>query len=91
MLNGHLSDQVAAGYCTGQPEVALTDGGDGFEAQIRSNDVPGVVGHIRQDRKMWFTSEPADGNDGGASSAKGSGPNQGQGQGQGRRRLLRRD
>lgn len=74
MLNGHLSDQVAQGYCTSQPKVQLTD--DGFEVEIRSLDVPGVVGHIRQDRKMWFTVDSGDGCEDGAASAKGPvGPN----------------
>lgn len=86
VLNGHLSDQVAAGYCTGQPEVALTNDGNGFEARIRSLDVPGAVGHIREDRKMWFTFE--DGGDG-ASSAKGSGSGPNQGGQRRRRRSLR--
>lgn len=88
MLNGHLSDQVAQGYCTSQPKVQLTD--DGFEVEIRSLDVPGVVGHIRQDRKMWFTVDSGDGGEDGAASAKGPtgsvGPNKHKGQ---RQRHLR--
>ncbi len=82
VLNGHLSDQVAQGYCAGMPKVVLTDGGKGFEATIHSMDVPGAIGHIQQDRKMWFTSENGSG-DGGVTSSKGSHAR--------RRHLLRRE
>lgn len=71
MLNGHLSDQVAQGYCTAQPKVQVTNNGSGFEAQIRSLDVPGVVGHIREDRRMWFTADS--GGEGGGGSGDGGG------------------
>jgi hypothetical protein len=94
VLNGHLSDQVAQGYCAGQPKVVLTNDGAGFEATIQANDVPGAVGHIREDRKMWFTyddnvnnnndsSDNSGGGDGEATSAKGPAPH--------KRRLLRHD
>jgi hypothetical protein len=83
VLNGHLSDHIAQGFCAGVPSLTVTKpvGNTttaGFEAQIKSVDVPGLVGHINQDRKIWFTGAPGDfgangGRGGEASSEKGSG------------------
>lgn len=55
VLNGHLSDRIAQGYCTGVPRIFLSNDSSGFEVQINTLDDPRVVGHIRDDRKMWFT------------------------------------
>ena len=103
VLQGHLSDHVAQGFCAGVPVVRRTGGeggkeGGGFEATVRSLDVPGLVGHVDEERRMWFTKE-----DGKEEGALGVGPlpgqqqqedqqqaaSKGSGGGQKRRRLLR--
>ena len=103
VLNGHLSDHIAQGFCAGVPVMQRTGGGEGgkeggrFEATVRSLDMPGVVGHVDEERRMWFTRE--EGKEGGEGGGVGPLPGQqqgdqqavskGSGGGQKRRRMLR--
>lgn len=61
VLNGHLSTHVAQGFCAGIPEMEKTGGSGGaqggFVASVRSADMAGVMGHVDETRRMWFTGE----------------------------------